>query len=153
LFGAILNQDHRLNTWVLAYVGDALGKYPVDLSEGDQLAEILEKKVDRFVKSPFPKSERFGYHFLPPPKGVYIKHYIKGIGDQRTRVFERNCYYILIGNGISEAQAEKALKQVLVENQTKGEKQIDRPLKHIVQHWNLFFPDTAPKPIPRPDGL
>lgn len=153
LFGAILNQDHRLNTWVLAYVGDALGRYPEDLSEGDQLAEILEEKVNRRVKNPDPNRERFGYHFLPPPKGEYITDYIEGIRDQRTRVFERNCYYLLIGNGVSEDQAEKSLRQVLRENQTTGEKQIGRPLKHIVQHWDLFFPDIAPKRIPRPDGL
>lgn len=153
LFEALLNQDRRLNTWVLAYVGDALGKYPVDLPEGDRLADRLEAIVNRLVKSPDPGIEFFGYHFLPPPKGDSIREYIQGINDQRTRMFERNCYYMLIGNGISEARVEDALQQVQNDKEPKSEAQTKRPLKYIVQHWNLFFPDIAPKRMPRPAGL
>jgi hypothetical protein len=153
LFEALLNQDHRLNTWVLAYVADALGKYPVDLPEGDQLAERLEAIVNHLVKNPDPGIEFFGYHFLPPPKGDYIRDYIQGIDDQRTRVFERNCYYILIANGIPEARVEDALHQVQNDKEPKSEAQTNRPLKYIIQHWNLFFPDIAPKRDPRPEGL
>ena len=32
LFESMLNMDHRLNSWVLAYIGDAIGKYPYDIA-------------------------------------------------------------------------------------------------------------------------
>jgi hypothetical protein len=142
LFEAILNQDERLNTWVLTYVGDALGNYPVDLPEGDQLADLLDQKVQVELKKSSHTREFFGYHFLPPPKGDYIRTYIAGIQDQRIRVWERNCYYILLNSKLSEAQIESALRRLRADSAPDTEEKTTRPLKYLIQHFNQFFETT-----------
>lgn len=142
LFEHILNQDGRLNTWVLAYIGDALGNYPVDLPEGDRLADLLEQKVQAQLKNSRHAREFFGYHFLPPPKGDYIRSYIAGIQDRQIRVWERNCYYILANNNLSEGEIESALRRLRAEPTTDGEGNTTRPLKYLIQHFNQFFENS-----------
>lgn len=153
LFETILDQDHRLNSWVLAYVGDAIGKYPVDLPQGDHIADVLEQKVDYFVIQNAPSKEFFGYHFLPPPKSDYIREYLSGIEDQRIRVLERNCYYILVGNSLTEEKIEAALRQIRNHGISGTGGKTDRPLKYLIQQWNQFFSDTTPTKVPRPEGF
>jgi hypothetical protein len=142
LFESILNKDERLNTWVLATVGDALGNYPVDLPEGDRLADLLEQKAQLQLKEKYPHREFFGYHFLPPPKGDYIQTYIAGIQDQQTRVWERNCYYILVNNKLSETQIESAFRQLRTEDSKETDEKTTRPLKYLIQHFDQFFEST-----------
>lgn len=134
LFETMMNMDHRINSWVLAYTGDAIGKYPYDIENGDQLADLLEHKASlHTVKSALSK-EFFGYHFMPPPRGEYIPNYIAGIQDQQTRVFERNCYYNLIHNQWTEAQIEKALIQLQTHGIPGTGEKTSRPLKYLIQH-------------------
>lgn len=139
LFENILNQDERLNTWVLTFVGDALGNYPVDLPEGDRLADLLEQKVQVQLKKNRHSKEFFGYHFLPPPKGDFIRTYITGIQDQQIRVWERNCYYILVKNKLSEEQIESALRRLRADSAPETEQRTTRPLKYLIQHFDQFF--------------
>lgn len=153
LFEAILDQDQRLNSWVLAYVADALGKYPVDLPDGDHLADVLEEKVDYHVRQSSSPREFFGYHFLPPPKGDYIRDYLAGISDKRVRVFERNCYYLMVGNGLTEDQVETALRQVREHGLPETGDKSDRPMKALIRHWDQFFSDIERFKVLRPKGL
>lgn len=153
LFEAILDQDQRLNSWVLAYVADALAKYPVDLPDGDHLADVLEEKADYYVRQSRSSREYFGYHFLPPPKGDYISGYLAGISDSRIRVFERNCYYIMVGHGLTEDQVETALRQVRENGLPETGDKTDRPMKALLRHWNHFFSGIERFKVPKPKGL
>jgi hypothetical protein len=143
LFETMLTMDHRLNTWVLYYIGDAIGDYPYNIHNGDRLADLIELKVSHHITGHPLAKEFFGYHFMPPPKGEYIPNYIAGIQDQQTRVLERICYYNLIFNQWTEAQIGKALKQLQTRGIPEtGEKTL-RPLKYLVQHSNQFQ-DSSP---------
>lgn len=153
LFEAILDQHHRLNSWVLAYVADALGKYPVDLPDGDHLADVLEEKVDYYVRQSRSPREFFGYHFLPPPKGDYIRDYLAGINDKRIRVFERNCYFIMVGHSLTEDQIETALRRIRKHGLPETGEKTDRPMKALIRHWDQFFSGIEPVKVPRPKGL
>lgn len=153
LFEAILDQDHRLNSWVLAYVADALGKYPVDLPDGDHLADVLEEKVYYFATQNVSSKEFHGYHFLPPPKGDYIRDYLSGISDKRIRVFERNCYFILVGHSLTEDQIETALRRIREHGLPGTGEKTDRPMKALIRHWKQFFSRNERVKVPRPSGL
>lgn len=139
LFETMLTMDHRLNTWVLAFIADAIGKYPYDIYDGDRLADLLEQKVSLHTAKSALAKEFFGYHFMPPPKGEYIPGYITGIQDQQTRVFERMCYYTLIKHQWTEAQIEKALIQLQTDGIPGTGEKSPRPLKYLIQHSNRFL--------------
>lgn len=153
LIEAILDQHQRLNSWVLAYVADALGKYPVDLPDGDHLADVLEEKADYYVRQSSSSREFFGYHFLPPPKGDYIRDYLAGISEKRIRVFERNCYYLMVGHGLTEGQVETALRQVREHGLPETGEKTDRPMKSLIRHWNHFFSGIERVKVTKPKGL
>jgi hypothetical protein len=153
LFESLLDQDPRLNSWVLAYVADALGKYPVDLPDGDHLADVLEEKVDYHVRQSHTSREFFGYHFLPPPKSDYIRDYLAGISDKRIRVSERNCYYLMVGHGLTEDQVETALRQIRELGLPETGEKTDRPMKALIRHWNQFFSGIERAKVPKPKGL
>ncbi len=112
IFESILSKDDRLSHWVLAFVSEAVGDYRQPIPEGDRLADLVEKKVDRLASRPEPRKENFGSHFLPPPKGDYIRTYIDGIQSRRLRESERNHYYLLISAGYTEPAIEAALKRL-----------------------------------------
>ena len=152
LFQTLLDQDHRLNLWVLAYISDALAKYPVDLPHGDQLADVLEQKVAGFHARSRSETEFFGYHFLPPPKGDLIRRYLEEIKDTQKRVAERISYYTLVGNGLTEDAIATAFRRLDTQARKEGRDGIDRPLKYLLQHWNDFF-ETTPQITPKPEGL
>lgn len=140
LFDTMLKMDHRLNSWVLSFIGDAIGKYPFDIPGGDQLADLLEKKVAQHVLDSESPKEFFGYHFMPPPKGEYIPNYLSGIEDQQTRVLERNCYYSLIRSQWTEAQIETALRQLQRQGLPETDENSHRPLKYLIFHQDLLTP-------------
>ena len=121
LFESILSQDERLNAWVIAFVAEAIGDYPVEMPQGRRLVDLLEKKLAAISSDPGPPKEYFGSHFLPPPKGEVVRSYIAGIQDRALRVSERNHYYLLIVKGYTEGQIEKALKRLQTEGrQARG---------------------------------
>ncbi len=112
LLKRLLSKDDRLSEWVLAFVAEAIENYAVDLQEGDKIMDLVEDKLAMVRSSSGPPKEYFGSHFLPPPKGDYIRSYIAGIQEQSMREKERRHYYYLIASGYSEAQIETALKQL-----------------------------------------
>ncbi len=103
IFDAIMAQETRINEWVISFLADAIGRYPVDMVEGDRLMddmEALHRRVRSRSNSP---DEYFGQHFLPPPRTVRVRDYLAGIHDQDLREMERNRYYALIQEGFLEA--------------------------------------------------
>lgn len=110
LIFSILQQDDRLNEWVIAFVADAIGNYPFNLPEGDTLVDCLEAKLSMVKSKDRSQEEYFGYHFLPPPKSSFIRSYIGGIESKALRGKERNSYYALIQNNMTENEIESALK-------------------------------------------
>lgn len=123
LFKRLLAKDDRLSQWVLAFVADAIGNYAVDIREGEKLVDLVEKKLAMVRSASRPPKEYFGYHFLPPPKGHYIRSYIAGIKEQSQRERERRHYYLLIVNGYSESKIEKALKRLHADQKSASEAQ------------------------------
>ncbi|MDY6838563.1 MAG: hypothetical protein SWH78_11365 [Thermodesulfobacteriota bacterium] len=112
IFEAILTKDDRLTEWVLAFVAEAIGDYPVDMPEGDKLVDLLETKLSMVLSASGPKKEYFGCHFLAPPKGEYIRSYIANIQSLAMRTSERNHYYLLVANGYAEVDIERALRRL-----------------------------------------
>jgi len=134
IFEAILAKDDRLTQWVLAFVAEAIGDYPVDMPEGDKLVDLLETKLSMVVSASGPKKEYFGCHFLPPPKGEYIRSYIANIQSLAMRTSERNHYYLLVANGYAEVDIERALRRLQSNDITeKGEHPIAL-MKYIIQN-------------------
>ena len=109
LFVSILEQEDRLNEWVLAFVAEAIADYPFNLPEGDTVADLAEAKLDVVRSRDRSGEEYFGHHFLPPPRSQFIQDYINSIGDMRTRVQERNRYYRLIRSKMREEEIEAAM--------------------------------------------
>jgi len=109
LFESILTQDDRINVWVIAFVAEAIGDYPVDMPEGDRLMDLLESKLDQTTSAQGTPREYFGFHFLPPPGSDVVRSYLAGIEDMGSRQSERDYYYLLIANGYTEARIVKAL--------------------------------------------
>lgn len=151
LFKTMLMQDQRLNLWVLSFIGDAIGKYVYDIPEGDFLVDLLEQRVTEHTSGHTLSKEFFGNHFLPPPKQEYIINYIEGIEDQETRVLERNCYYNLIISEWSEAQIEKALRQLQTHGIEGTDEKTQRPLKYLILHPDQFdSPSVQTKTLSHP---
>jgi hypothetical protein len=117
LFESILDQDERINYWVLSHVAEAVGDYAFGLPQGDQLADAIEAELSRIISEDQSGQEDFGRHFLPPPKSDFIRNYINGIVVQADRQSERSRYYALIRNHLTEEQIVSASKYL----QTHGE--------------------------------
>ncbi len=135
LFETMFQQDHRLNLWVLSFIGSAIADYPYDIPEGNHLADLLEKKVAQksLDEKQHPK-EFFGHHFLPPPKGSYMINYIAGIEDQPARVKERMSYYVLLNSQWTEANIETALRHLQTQGVPQNEAKILSPLSYLVHY-------------------
>ena len=136
LFRAILNSGaDRLNNWVLVFVGDALGRYGVDLPDGDALATLLEKRVDEAHRNHDPKREYFGQHFLPPPKSALIQNHISGIVDQKSRVRERNAYYFMVNRQRDPEAIEAGLHHLMTRG-FPGSGDKNGRLRFLSRHWD-----------------
>jgi hypothetical protein len=112
IFESILSKDDRLSQWVLVFVSEAIGDYGQVIPEGDKLADLAESKTAMLASRSGPRKENFGSHFLPPPKGDYIRSYISGIQSRVLREAERNHYYLLISAGYAESEIESALRRL-----------------------------------------
>ncbi len=110
LFVAILQQESRLNEWVIAFVADGITTYPFDLVGGDALVDFMESQLAKVKSKDRSDEEYFGYHFLPPPKSPFIRDYIDGIAERHLRQQERHRYYLLIVNQMDEAAIESAMR-------------------------------------------
>lgn len=110
LFESILDQDERINYWVLSHVAESVGDYAFGLPQGDQLADAIEAELSRLISEDRSGQEDFGRHFLPPPKSDFIRNYINEIVEQADRQSERSCYYALIRNHLTEEQIVSASK-------------------------------------------
>lgn len=110
LFMAILQQESRLNEWVIAFVADGITTYPFDLADGDALVDFMEAQLARIKSKDRSDEEYFGYHFLPPPKSPFIRDYVDGIADRHLRQQERHRYYLLIVNQMDDAAIESAMR-------------------------------------------
>lgn len=127
----IMNQRQRINEWVIAFVAEAIEKYPFDIANGDELMDHLEEALRQVRSRTGPAKEYFGYHFLPPPKSSYIRDYISSIADRRTREKERICYYELIGNGMIEATIESFLKTVQMNGMSDSGTLTVKPMEYL----------------------
>lgn len=137
LFDTILEMDDdRINNWVLSFVGDALGRYPIDLPDGDRLADLVEARVRQAAQSHDPSRERFGQHFLPPPKSALIINHIATIGDQDRREKERAAYYRLIFEQHTEEEIEAGLHYLKTHGRPGMEGKCPMPLSFLTQHWD-----------------
>lgn len=130
---SIMNQRERINEWVIAFVAEAIEKYPFDIANGDELMNHLEETLRQVRSQTGPLKEYFGYHFLPPPKSSYIRDYISGIADMRTREKERNCYYVLIGNGMTEVSIEASLRTLQLNGMSDSETVSVNPLEYLLR--------------------
>lgn len=137
LFDTILQMDdNRINDWVLVYVADALGRYAIDLPDGDRLADLLEARVEQVHQSYDPSIENFGQHFLPPPKSKLIVYHITAIEDQIRRQKERNAYYLLILKQHTEEEIEEGLHYLQTHALPEMEEKCPMPLSCLFQHWD-----------------
>ena len=102
VFDAIMAQETRINEWVISYLADAIGRYPVDMVEGDRLVDDMQALHRRVRGRSNPSDEYFGQHFLPPPRTARVRDYLAGIHDRDLRQMERNRYYALIQDGVLE---------------------------------------------------
>jgi hypothetical protein len=144
IFEAILSKDERLSQWVLAFVSEAVGDYGQVIAEGDRLADLVEKKVDMLALRSEPRKENFGSHFLPPPKGDYIRTYIDGIQSRSLRESERNHYYMLISAGYTESAIEAALKRLRSGGMPSAGQAGESLMKFLSQNRDrIFQPSTA----------
>jgi hypothetical protein len=139
LFERILDQEaDRISYWVLAFVADAIGNYPLDLSGGDALVDRVQAWQSRLEGEAALEKEYFGTHFMPPPKSRTIQTHLAGISDQGTRQRERNAYYTLIMNDFSESQIVAAY-DYLMHHGLPGSGEIPKyPLASLVGNWHLL---------------
>lgn len=135
LFEMILQDENRINDWVLIYVGAAIGDYMEVLPDGDQLVDRIEAHQTRLEAEKSDDKEYFGVHFLPPPKTQRIKSYIAGIKDRELRESERRAYYILIDNHIPEERVVLALNYLQGQQHLRSPRASTRPMKYMVLHW------------------
>jgi hypothetical protein len=136
---SILLKDDRLTEWVLAFVAEAIEVYPADIPEGDKLVDLLEEKLSMVRSASGPPKEYFGYHFLPPPKGDYIRSYIAGIQSRSLRTSERRHYYLLVEGGHAEVDIEKALRRLQSNGLSGKGEELMAPMKHLVQNPGLIL--------------
>ncbi|MDY6990853.1 MAG: hypothetical protein SWQ30_22660 [Thermodesulfobacteriota bacterium] len=139
IFEAILTKDDRLTQWVLAFVAEAIGDYAVDMPEGDKLVDLLETKLSMVVSAAGPKQEYFGSHFLPPPKGEYIRSYIANIQSLAMRTSERNHYYLLVANGYAEVDIERALRRLQSNDMPEKREHPFALMKYIMQYGDQIL--------------
>jgi hypothetical protein len=146
LFERILEQDaERINHWVLAFVADAIGNYPVDLPGGDALVDRVEAWQSRLDGESALEKEYFGRHFLPPPKSRTIRTHLAGITDQAARQRERNAYYMLVHRNIPEGTIVAAV-DYLGRHGLPGSGEIPPyPLASLVENWHLL-PEEMKQP-------
>ena len=136
LFRAILNSGaDRLNNWVLVFVGDALGRYCVDLPDGDELATLLEERVASAHRNHDPDKEYFGQHFLPPPKSALVQNHISGIVERRNRESERNAYYFMVSRQHAPEDIEAGLYHLITRGFPGSEDKNGR-LRFLSHHWD-----------------
>jgi hypothetical protein len=132
LFRLLLEKDEsRLTEWVICFVASAIGRYPFDIPEGDRLADLLEKRLNSIESETKKTKEYFGFHFLPPPKSDFIRSYLVGIKEQRTRETERIFYYSLISNNLPETQIETILRKIQLDGDPDTGKPCLLPMKYI----------------------
>jgi hypothetical protein len=140
-----MNQRERINEWVIAFVAEAIEKYPFDITNGDDLMDHLEETLRQVRSRPGPAEEYFGYHFLPPPKSSHIRDYISSIADMRIREKERICYYELIGNGMTEATIEASLRTVQLNGMIDSHTEPVKPMEYLLrQQRHLLLQRAAP---------
>lgn len=137
LFDAMLQMDDdRLDNWVLIFVADALGRYAFDLPDGDRLADLVEARVEQAHQAFDPSRERFGQHFLPPPKSKRIVDHIAGVADQKARQQEREAYYMLILRQHAEEEIDIGLRYLQTHALAGREEKQVMLLSYILQHWD-----------------
>jgi hypothetical protein len=137
LFDTILQMDDdRIDNWVLIFVADALGRYPIDLPDGDRLADLVEARVQQAAQSHDPSKERFGQHFLPPPKSRLIIHHIEAIEDQERREKERDAYYWLVLRQHTEDKIEAGLNYLKIHGRPETGEKCPLPLLFLTHHWD-----------------
>jgi hypothetical protein len=136
LFESILDQEERIDPWVLSYVAEAVGDYAFDLPQGDRLVDDMESLLDRIVSRDRSGKEAFGHHFLPPPKSDFIRRYLNGIAVQRERQAERTRYYFLVRNNFSEERIVGALKYLQTHGASatgaKGRLPMQRAIRYLM---------------------
>lgn len=136
LLESILAQDGRINEWVISFVANAIHAYAYDLPDGDMLVDNMEAKLAQIRSMDRSQEEYFGFHFLPPPKSDFIREYINGIGEQRIRQQERNRYYTMINNGLTESQIETALKFLEINGAPGSGEKCPLLMKCLIQNRN-----------------
>ena len=134
LFKFILQQEERLNEWVLAFVAEAVGDYLYPLPNGDELVDSINLKLDQLQSKDRSQEEHFGFHFLPPPKTEFIQNYISSIKDQRSRQNERNRYYFLIKNKLTEKQIVFALKYLQHHGAPYNQSSCEQLMECLIRH-------------------
>ena len=134
IFESIIADDDRLSHWVMAFVAEAIEDYRAGIPEGDKLMDLVEKKIVMLSSTIEPRKEYFGFHFLPPPRGDYIRSYIRGIQSRNIRESERNHYYLLISAGYTESDIEAALRRLLSRGIPTGGSKSTAYLKHLSQN-------------------
>ncbi len=131
VFESMLADDDRLSNWVMAFVAAAIADYKEVIPEGDNLMDLVEKKVAMLKSKTGPRKEYFGAHFLPPPKGDYIRTYISGIQPRSLRESERDKYYLLISAGYTESDIETALRRLRAGSIPSDGSKGEAYLKHL----------------------
>jgi hypothetical protein len=139
LFERILDQDaDRISYWVLTFVAEAIGKYPVDLPGGDLLVNRVQAWQARLDNEGDVEKEHFGTHFLPPPESQLIQAHLAGITDQRVRQLERNAYYGLIKNDIPESTIVAAFGYLMRRGLPGSGEIPPYPLAALVRNWQFL---------------
>lgn len=118
LFDAILDQQERLNMWVISFVADGIGRYPFLIPQGDRLVDRLDAILESMRRSTDHSKESYGYHFLPPPYQPLVKSYLAGIKEKRLREQERYRYYFLIRQNIREEDIAASISYLLSQTRT-----------------------------------
>ncbi len=89
--------SERANLWTVSFVAGALGDYYIDLKDGDHLADMIDRKIERLTeKQKISPDEFYGYHFLPPPTTQYIRNIISSPKERQRREATRLYYYSLL---------------------------------------------------------
>jgi len=135
LLAAILRQQGRINEWVVMFVADAIENYGYDLPQGGELVDLMEAELARIRSVDRSQDEYFGFHFLPPPKSDFIRSYINGIEDRRSRQRERAIYYTLIKNNLTEDQIETALRYLQANGSPGGAESCPLLLQCLMRHF------------------
>jgi hypothetical protein len=136
LLESILAQGSRVNEWVISFAAAAIHAYAYDLPDGDMLVDSMEAKLAQVRSMDRSQEEYFGFHFLPPPKSDFIREYINGIGERRIRQQERNRYYAMINNGLTESQIETALKFLAINGTPGSGEKCTLLMKCLIQNRN-----------------